>query len=237
MNIDVVDLKEFYRSAPAGKIQSVIKKMLTRLRHDNSSKKTLFLGFGTPYISQTKSEFILMHAHFGALTWPDHKNNRVALSHERDWAFANHTFDEIILVHGLEYAQNTNILLQECYRCLHPEGRVIIIAPNRRSIWTHNSKTPFSFGQPYTLSQLSLLLKKNDFIPVDATRGLYFLSSSTWFTGLVSRIFEYIAPKALQKLSGLIGIAAIKRVYAGIPAKKREKQYLVIPSQQQVPFS
>lgn len=232
MNIDVVDLKEFYRSALARKVSSIIRKMLFHLRKNSSPKRTLFVGFCSPYIRQTKNEFLLMHAHFGALAWPDSNKSRVVLSYEDEWSFADQQFDEIIIIHGLEYAQNVNNLLHECYRCLCPEGHLIIITPNRRSIWIHSGKTPFSFGHPYTLSQLSLLLKKNNFIPIDATRGLYSFPTSTWIINIISWVFERIAPRALQKFSGLIGVTAIKRVYAGIPAKKAEKQQPTVLPQQ-----
>lgn len=230
MNIDVVDLKEFYRSVLAEKVKDIIKKMLTCLRKNDLGKRTLFVGFGAPYSDISKNEFLLMHAHFGALAWPDSNKGRVALSYENEWAFSDHLFDEIIIIHGLEYAQNANDLLQECYRCLCPEGRLVVITPNRRGIWIHSGKTPFSFGHPYTLSQLSSLLKKNDFIPLDATRGLYSFPTTTWLMNLASWVFERIASSTLQKFSGLVGVTAVKRVYAGIPIKKLERQRpIVVP--------
>ncbi len=230
MNIDVVDLKEFYRSPLSNNVQNVIKKMLARLRQTYQNKKTLFVGFGAPYAEQTKSEFLLMQAHFGVLAWPDNDKNRALLSYEDEWAFTDHIFDEIVIVHGLEYAQHAGNLLQECYRCLRPEGRLIIITPNRRGIWVRSDKTPFGFGQPYTLTQLSLLMKKYNFIPVDVVRNLYTIPSSTWSGNLWSWVFEQIASRTLQKFSGIIGVAAIKRVHASIPMKKNEKeQRIAVP--------
>lgn len=227
MNIDVVDLNEFYRSALSNNAQNIIKKLLLRLRKADKNKRTLFVGFGTPYAEQTQNEFLLMQAHFGAIAWPSSKENRVLLAYESEWAFTNHIFDEIIIIHGLEYARHAGELLKECYRCLCPEGRIIIIAPNRRGVWVRSDKTPFGFGEPYSLTQLSLLLKKCDFIPVDAMRGLYTLPTSTRIGNLWAWIFERIAPCALQKFSGLVGVAAVKRVYGGIPAKKFEKEQRV----------
>lgn len=230
MNIDVVDLKEFYRSALSNNVRSIVKKMLVHLRQTNRNKRTLFVGFGAPYADQSKSEFLLMQAHFGALAWPDNGENRALLSYENEWAFTDHVFDEIIIIHGLEYAQHAGNLLQECYRCLCPEGRMVVIAPNRRSIWVHSDKTPFGFGQPYTLTQLSQLLKKHNFVPIDVIRDLYTFPSSTRLGSLWSWMFEFIAPRTLQKFSGLVGVAAVKRIYAGIPAKKTDKeQQIAVP--------
>lgn len=227
MNIDIIDLKEFYRSPLAGNVHSVIKEMLVRLRSTGCLRKTLFVGFGAPYADQTSHEFLLMQAHVGVLAWPDKPNNRALLAYENAWAFADHTFDEIIIVHGLEYAQHAGNVLDECYRCLCPEGRLVVIMPNRRGIWVRSDKTPFGVGQPCTLTQLSQALRKSEFIPIDVVRGLYTFPSSTWFGNLCSWIFECIASKTLQKFSGLVGVAAIKRVYAGIPAKKITKEQQV----------
>lgn len=229
MNIDIIDLKEFYRSPLANNVHMVLKKMLTRLRSSSSncSSKTLFVGFGAPYANQNNHEFLFMQAHMGVLAWPDKPNNRALLAYENEWAFADHTFDEIIIIHGLEYAQHAGNVLEECYRCLRPEGRLVVIVPNRRGIWVRSDKTPFGFGQPYTLTQLLQVLKKCEFVPIDAVRGLYTSPSSTWLGNLCSWTFECIATRTLQKFSGLVGVAAIKRVYAGIPAKRIAKEQQV----------
>ncbi len=224
MSIDVVDLKEFYQSAAAVEIKPIFQEILAKLRVCNKNSKILFVGFGVPYADQNKNEFLLMLAHIGVFAWPDSKNNRTLLAYEDEWPFADHMFDEIIVLHGLEYAQNAGKLFEECYRSLLPEGRLIVIVPNRRSIWVRSDKTPLGFGQPYTLTQLSKILKKYDFIPIDVARGLYSLPSKKSFYNIWSWFFELIASRALQKFSGLVGVAAIKRVYAGIPVRKSSKE-------------
>ncbi len=227
MSIDIIDLKEFYRSPLSIKVHGIAKKMLKRLRQFGVKNRTLFVGFGAPYADHAQNEYLLMQAHIGVLAWPDSLNNRAILAYENEWAFADHIFDEIIIIHGLEYAQHANNILKECYRCLRPEGRLITIVPNRRGIWVRSDKTLFGYGQPYTLTQLSIALKKCEFIPVDVVRGLYAFPSTTWFGNLCSWIFECIASRTLQKFSGLVGVTAIKRVYAGIPVRKIVKEQRV----------
>ncbi|MCX7343780.1 MAG: methyltransferase domain-containing protein [Proteobacteria bacterium] len=233
MSIDVVDLKEFYQSSTANDITPIFQEILKKLRVSNKNSRCLFVGFGAPYADQNKSEFLLMPAHIGVLAWPDSKNNRTLLAYEDEWPFADHMFDEIIVLHGLEYAQNAGKLFEECYRSLLPEGRLIVIVPNRRSIWVRSDKTPLGFGQPYTLTQLSKILKKYDFIPIDVARGLYSLPSKKSFYNIWSWFFELIASRALQKFSGLVGVVAIKRVYAGIPVRKSSKEARVTIAQAQ----
>lgn len=228
MSFDVIDLKEFYCSSEASNVCSVFQKILGKLRNSNQNNHSLFVGFGVPYADQNKHEFLLMLAHMGVLAWPTSQNNRSLLAYEDEWPFVDSLFDEIIIVHGLEYAQNSGKILEECYRCLRPEGRLIVVVPNRRSIWVRSDKTPLGFGQPYTLTQLSKILKKYDFIPVDVKRGLYSVPSKSFFLGLCSKFFELIAPRILQKFSGLVGVVAIKRVYAGIPVRRVAKEARVV---------
>lgn len=224
MSFDVIDLKEFYHSQTASSILPEFQKILDKLRCNNKKGLSLFVGFGVPYANKIKNEFLLMPAHMGVLAWPDSKNNRALLSYEDEWPFVDYLFDEIIIVHGLEYAHNSGKILEECYRCLRPEGRLVVIVPNRRSIWVRSDQTPLGFGQPYTLTQLSKILKKYDFIPVDVARGLYSLPSERLLFGIWSWVFELIASRILQKFSGLVGVVAIKRVYAGIQARKVGKE-------------
>lgn len=224
MSVDVIDLKEFYQSSVSNNIYPVFQEILSKLRINNKVHKTLFVGFGAPFADTTKGEFLAMLAHVGVLAWPNSKNNRTLLVYEGEWPFADHMFDEIILIHGLEYAQNAGNIFEECYRNLCPEGRLVVIVPNRRSVWVHSDRTPLGFGQPYTLTQLINILKKYDFIPVDVARGLYSLPSKSWLGNIWSWIFELIASKTLQKFSGLVGVAATKRVYAGISVRKLSKE-------------
>ena len=227
MSFDVVDLKEFYQSPTANDVLPIFQKILDKLRCHNKNNLSLFVGFGVPYADKTKKEFLLMPAHMGVLAWPDSKTNRALLSYEDEWPFVDHMFDEIIIVHSLEYAQSAGKTLEECYRCLRPEGRLVVVVPNRRSIWVRSDKTPLGFGQPYTLTQLSQLLKKYDFTPVDIARGLYSLPYKKFLSSIWSVLFELIASRTLQKFSGLVGVVAIKRVYAGIPVGRVSKELCI----------
>jgi SAM-dependent methyltransferase len=198
--------------------------MLSRLRNKTPKYKTLFVGFGVPYANKDCDELLLMQAQVGIFAWPDELKNRASLAYENDWPFLDQSFDEILIIHGMEYAQHAGNMLAEAYRCLRAEGRLIVIVPNRRGVWVRSDKTPFGFGEPYTLTQLSSLLKKSDFVLTDVVRGLYSLPSKGWFGDICSWIFNCIASRTLQKFSGLVGVKAVKRVYAGIPAKKIVKE-------------
>jgi hypothetical protein len=49
----------------------------------------------------------------------------------------------------------------------------LVIAPNRRGIWARLDRTPFGSGRPYTMSQLSRLLRDEQFTPVGTGTALF----------------------------------------------------------------
>lgn len=221
--VDVSDLKNFYRSTYGRVVHKEIAKLLKEISPHNSLAKRIFVGFGMPYTTQQSNDLLLMLAHMGVYAWPNQTDNRTTLVYENEWPFADQEFDEIILVHSLEYSQNSSGLIHECQRCLKAEGKLIIITPNRRGVWAHTDKTPLGFGQPYSLTQLSVMLNKNGFMLTHTKRALYKLPFASVYGRLLSTLFEFIAKRCLQKFSGLVGVVAIKQVYSGVPVRKYGK--------------
>lgn len=218
--VDVSDLKNFYRSSYGRVVRGEVVKLLKELTPKDNLGKRLFAGFGIPYSPQQSNDLLLMLAHMGVYAWPNQVDNRTLLVYENEWPFADQEFDEIILIHGLEYSQNSDALINECYRCLKSEARLIIITPNRRGVWAHTNKTPLGFGQPYSVTQLGVMLNKNGFMLTKAKRALYKLPFASIYGHLLSTLFEFIAKRILQKFSGLVGVVAIKQVYSGVPVRK-----------------
>lgn len=221
--VNVSDIKSFYHSKYGKIISKEVRVILNSLTSLDLNRKTLFVGFGNPYINQNKKDFLLMFAHMGVYPWPNQEKNKCILAFENEWPFADQEFDEIIIIHGIEYAYNSSELISECYRCLKGEGKLIVIAANRRSVWAHSHKTPLGYGQPYTLTQIANLLKKESFVLSGIKRALYKLPFSSFYGKTFSILFEQIAKIALQKFSGLVGVVAIKQTYSGVKVKKNFK--------------
>ncbi|MCK9910523.1 class I SAM-dependent methyltransferase, partial [Microbacteriaceae bacterium K1510] len=87
---------------------------------------------------------------------------------------ADGSVDRLLVVHCLEVAEHTRHLLREMWRVLAPEGRVILIVPNRRGVWARLDNTPFGQGRPYSRRQLDQLLLGAMFTPLDWGGALYF---------------------------------------------------------------
>ena len=65
-------------------------------------------------------------------------------------------------------------LLREMWRVLTPEGRLLLIVPNRRGVWARLDTTPFGHGRPYSRGQLERLLTDALFTPLEwTTRALH----------------------------------------------------------------
>ena len=94
----------------------------------------------------------------GAARWPAGSANLSCTAEEDALPFPDLLFDRVLLVHGLEAAENARRLLREVWRVLKDDGRLLVVAPNRRGMWAHVESTPFGHGQPYSPGQLGRLL-------------------------------------------------------------------------------
>ena len=59
------------------------------------------------------------------------------------------------------------------WRVLSPEGRLMLVVPNRRGVWARLDNTPFGQGRPYSRRQLEVLVRDALFTPLDLSGALY----------------------------------------------------------------
>ena len=86
---------------------------------------------------------------------------------------ADASVDRLLGVHCLEASERVGPLLREMWRVLTPEGRLLLIVPNRRGIWARLDTTPFGHGRPYSRGQLERLLTDALFTPLEWTSALF----------------------------------------------------------------
>lgn len=219
MAIDVSDLREFYAS-PLGQvsarlIQRRVQAFWPNLQHQRLVGLGYALPYLEPYLGQSERTLAFMPAQQGVLPWPQGQKSLAALVHEEMLPLPDQSVDRVLLVHAIEHAHHVRPYLREIWRVLTGNGRLLVIAPNRRSFWAQLDHTPFGQGQPYTMTQLRNLLKENMFTPTHETRGLYIFPSSSRLLLASNRLFESMGAQILQKFSGVVCIEAIKQVYAG----------------------
>ncbi len=137
-------------------VARLLRERLGTLWPSVAGQSVLGLGYAAPYLRlwQEKSQrcIALMPARLGAARWPAGDQPNLCCSSQEDaLPFPDLCFDRILLVHGLEAADNARRLLREVWRVLKDDGQVLIVAPNRRGLWAYVESTPFGQGQPVLL--------------------------------------------------------------------------------------
>jgi SAM-dependent methyltransferase len=222
MSLDVVDLREFY-ARPLG---SAVRRLLTRrirARWRNVQGAQLMgLGFAVPYIGMFRGEAAsvgaLMPATQGAVVWPTGNRVHSVLVEEAMLPLADASIDRLLAVHCLEATERSAPLLREIWRVLKPEGRLLLVVPNRRGVWTRLDITPFGHGRPYSRGQLERLLNEALFTPLEWTGALYMPPINRPFILRWSTVFERLGARMWPGFAGVTIVEARKELMGAIPA-------------------
>lgn len=174
--MDVTELRAFYDSPLGGTVRRLLRERIRTRWTKVSGEVVIGLGFATPYLSPFRGEAAaigaLMPAAQGVLTWPAQGPRLAALVEEDALPLSDSSVDRLLMVHSLELAEQERPLLREVWRVLKPEGRLLVIAPNRRGPWARFDTTPFGHGRPYSRGQLERLLLGTMFGPVGWSSAL-----------------------------------------------------------------
>ena len=153
----------------------LLNRQLARLTQARSGQTVMGLGYALPYLPRRPRCLSLsfMLARQGVIHWPSGQPNRTALVDEFDLPLLESMVDLALVVHGLEHAETPLETLQEVWRVLAPQGRLILVVPNRRGLWAASEATPFGHGQPFSPSQIAGLLKDSKFTVTQWRSALY----------------------------------------------------------------
>ncbi len=227
MTTDVIDLRDFYASPLGHIVKNDIRRLVNTLWPPKTGQVIVGIGYTPPIFESfdldKNSVFAFMPAQQGVLGWPCHKPILSSLVEEDILPLPDKSIDRLLLIHALENCHNVNHLLREAWRVLKSEGHILLVAPNRRGLWARFDNTPFGHGQPYTMTQLSDLLRASHFTPTTFLRGLYTPPSTSRFVRAISPLIEKAGHTCLQKFSGIVCIEAIKQVYANVISSKQKR--------------
>jgi SAM-dependent methyltransferase len=231
MAADVVDLRDFYRSALGQVARRMIRRAIQRVWPDLRGMRLLGIGYATPFLSalsaETERTLAVMPATLGVLRWPAEGRNLVGLAEEGELPFADYSLDRVVLVHALETSEEAGALLKEIWRVLAGGGRVLIVAPNRRGIWARLDRTPFGSGRPYTMSQLSQLLRDEQFTPVGTDAALFIPPARSRMMLRAAPAWERIGKRWFPTFAGVLLVEATKQIYAKPAATRVPRRRLV----------
>jgi len=250
MRPDVIDLAHFYASH-LGKVASrVIRRRVRYIWPHLDGLRVLGIGYATPYLGpfreETERTLAVMPASQGVNHWPlsamkaggaakagagpvgvqaaSSSGNLVALTEEIDLPFADSSVDRVLLVHGLETADQAEPLLEEIWRILTPPGRLIVVVPHRRGLWARFERTPFGHGRPYSQPQIMRLLRETDFLPNIVETALYIPPSSWRIVMRVNRLLEKLGRRWGLGFPGVLVVEAGKQIYAATPERTPYKR-------------
>jgi SAM-dependent methyltransferase len=179
-----------------------------------------------PYLADAERVVALMPAQQGVVAWPSGPP-LTALCDEDSLPFADASFDRILVVHGLEGADAARPLLRQLWRVLVPEGRMLLVVPNRASLWAQLERSPFAFGRPFSRGELDKLLRDALFEPLGWDRALYFPPLRSRSLVRSGNAWERILRRLLPALSGVHLVEAGKSLYGAtaVPVGKLRRQW------------
>jgi SAM-dependent methyltransferase len=218
MNHDSAGLSEFYAS-PIGQVaRRVIQRRLREVWPDTEGTRILGYGFAIPYLRSlsvgAELATALVPEQLGP--WPsDACPSVVAL--EDALPFADAMFDRVLVIHGLESAESLRPLLRQLWRVLAPSGKLLLVAPNRTSLWAQVERSPFAHGRPFNRAQLANLLRDTLYAPERWESALLMLPLKS--RRLLGRgiSWEKIGRRFWPALAGVHIVEATKSMYALTP--------------------
>ena len=162
-----------------------------------------------------------MPAQTGVMVEPEGLAGHVTLVEESGLPLRDDSVNRFIGMHALETARHVETLLDEVWRVVTPNGRVLLVVPNRRGLWARGDATPFGSGRPFSRSQLRVFMTDAGFNilrlqpalmlpPIMPIAFMQKLSS-------VDRALQLLVPQ----LGGVWLVEAVKKVPAPLKKKRR----------------
>jgi SAM-dependent methyltransferase len=231
MRLDAGELVDFYESAVGHAARRLILRRIKEIWPHLQGQRLLGYGFAPPYLNTYLAEaervVALMPARLGVVAWPPTRPLTV-LSDEDALPFTDALFDRILVVHGLEGADAARGLLRQLWRVLAPEGRILLVAPNRASPWAQLEASPFACGRPFHRSELAMLLTDTLFEPLHWERALYLPPFSGKRLSRLGDGIEKLGRRFLPGLSGVHLVEASKSLYGTTPLKVLRPQEVAL---------
>jgi SAM-dependent methyltransferase len=221
MHLDAGELQFFYDRELGQIARRFIRTRLREVWPNVKGMSVLGLGFATPYLRPFQGEaariIALMPAQQGVAYWPARDGNLAALADESALPLPDACIDRVVIAHVLETSETLRPLLRQVWRVLTPSGRVVVIAPNRTSLWAQVETTPFGHGRPFTRTQLNRLLTDAMFTPTAATGCLHMPPFGAGFLVRNGARWERWGQRAWPQIAGVHLMELTKEVMALAP--------------------
>jgi len=228
--LDVVDLREFYVSSLGRLVRDVLRRHVSGLWPSGplgrgEDERLLAVGFGTPYLRPLMEcgwqVMAMMPPELGVVFWPREGPNRACMADLSHLPLPDACVDRAVVVHALELAADPDALLDEVWRVLKPNGRMVVMVPYRRGLWAFSEATPFGYGRPYSSAQLRNLLKDHDFVLEYKTKAFLLPPLFSRLGVWVSSWVEAVLAPVLSAFGGVLVVEAVKQLYTPAMVKRK----------------
>ncbi|MDY0028459.1 MAG: methyltransferase domain-containing protein [Pseudobdellovibrionaceae bacterium] len=223
----IYDLKDFYNSPSGLLVKRVLMNQIRSWWPNTKNLRVVGIGYAQPYLEIFLDEadrvISISPAGQGIYPWPSEEHNLNALAEESELPLETNSVDLVLLIHSMENAELLKSNLQEIWRILKSNGRLIVVAPNRRGLWSRAEWTPFGQGTPFSRDQLRYYLRDSLFVYERSTCALY-TPPLRW--KIVQKSFESLEKYLSWVLPGMGGVhivEASKQIYSGLTAKSDTK--------------
>ncbi len=222
MGQEVHGLGRFYATPVGALAARLLRERLRALWPVLPGHSVLGLGYASPFLRLWRAEarrcVALVPAHLPRWRWPRTAASCTAVAEEEALPFPDLMFDRVLVVHGLEHAENTRRLLREAWRVLKDDGRLLVVAPNRLGLWAHLERTPFGHGHPWSAGQLEALLRRAMFRVERRDAALFVPPYGLRFLGRSAPALERGGRLLCPRLAGVIILEAEKDLFSAVPA-------------------
>lgn len=218
MRPDIGQFRAFYDSRLGTIARVLVRRRLRAIWPQVGGLTIAGFGYATPFlgpfVDDAAAVVAAMPAEQGAVGWPRSGLNRVVLADDTNLPFEDGSLDRVILVHGLETSDVWRSLLRQVWRVLKPDGRLMVVVPNRGGLWASFGDTPFGHGHPYSRGQLNRLLGEALFLPETWDGVLYGPPSKARWIMRNGRMWERAGRLLWRRMPGLWIAECSKTMYA-----------------------
>ena len=214
---------QFYRTRHGAVAASLLRERLSLFWPQARGLRVLGIGHARPFLPLWHEEASYCLDMVTSLpsdgAWSGARGGRSAVVDEEALPFPDLSVDRILLIHGLEVADDAQRLLRECWRLLRDDGRLLVVTPNRVGVWAHVEATPFGQGEPYTQGQVERLLRAGMFTVERRDTALFLPPVDNAFLLGLAAFADRVGRVVSPRLAGVQIVDAVKDVYAALPGR------------------
>ena len=235
MWVDVLKLREWYRTLQGRMVRRILNPDIQELINLQENQSLLGIGYCQPYVPDatgTQTVVLAGPAQMGVTLWPEGTKQRATLVDETALPFAENTFDVVLLAHCLEMTGDPQALLEACWHSLRPDGRLVLMVPNRSGAWARRDDTTFAHGQPYSPGQVTRLLRKTNFTVTQAEYALFIPPLKWRWVYRLYTFFEKAGRRWQAPVGGVLLVQARKDIFGMRAVRPKGRK---VPSMVRVP--